>query len=341
MSRPFPHGLVFLALLALFLPESAIASRPGGGAEGPPQCTVMGEVIRLEPEPPLAVVRLREIAGSTTYAGCAATGAEGMTQKQVSVKTSLDIVPAPVIATGDVVFVNVGEAGNVSLETFAPGEYTLDLLLREVQIYFEDRLQRLKFVYAIKSYLGAEQTVEELVPRLIEADGEKRLSAALMLIVLADARQGVPPDALQRALRIGLMESRKSAVGASIGLYPGDRDQTVNVLLGLLRDPEVQDPFATIVGLGELGPVAARAVPAVIDRLNDPRAAQIRSDGDRILATAIEKMKAKESAAKIFLAKAREGKLRDPEGPLAKGMCLLTDAGPLAVELAGWCAGGK
>jgi hypothetical protein len=330
---------LFLFIMScLFMSSEAIASRPGGGDEGPHQCTVMGQVIRTQADPSTATVRLREVTGSTTYMGCTVTGAMDMAAKNTAVTVSLDIVPKPVIETGDIVFVNIRETGDAQLQTFAPGEYTLDMLRGEVQIYFEDRLQRLKFVYAIRSYLGLGQTIAQLVPDLIEADSEKRLSAALMLIVLADAHHAVPSEALQKALRIGLMESRKTAVGNSIRLFPGEPGQTANMLAAFLRDPEVKDPFATIVAMGELGPVAQAALPDAIDRLDDPHISQVRGGGDEIFATAVGKMKAEDKAAKIFLARVKEGKLRDREGPLAKGMCRLkTDN----TDLAAWCKSGS
>lgn len=330
---------VFAAILAGFLTCAApsLASRPGGGDEGPDQCTVMGEVVSIQEDKGLATVRLKQVSGSTTYNGCSATGAQGMAEKHTPVNVQLNIQPKPFITVGDVVFVNVRSDQDVALETFAPGDFTLDTLLREVQIYFDDRLQRYKFIYAIKCYLGVKQTVERLVPELVEADKEKRLSAALMLIVLASAKQPVPPAELQLALRIGLMESRKSAVGSSITLYPGDRAQVVNVLIGLLNDKEVVDPFATIVAMGEMGEEAARALPDAIDRINDSAAAQLRDDGDRIFATAVEKMKAEDKAVKIFLQKVSDGKLKDKDGPLAKGMCRLKVKNG---ELADWCKTG-
>jgi hypothetical protein len=332
-ARFFPQ--VFAAILASFLvfATPVSASRPGGGDEGPDQCTVMGEVTQIR-ENNTAVVRLKEISGSTTYQGCSVTGAQGMAEKNTPVTVPLNIQPKPFITVGDVVFVNVRSDKDASLDTFAPGDFTLDMLLREVQIYFDDRLQRFKFIYAIKCYLGVEQTVEKLVPELVEADKEKRLSAALMLIVLASAKQPVPPAELQLALRIGLMESRKSAVGSSITLYPGDRAQVVNVLIGILHDKDVADPFATIVAMGEMGEEGARALPDAIDRINEPNLSQLREDGDKIFATAVEKMKAEDRAVKIFLQKVAAGKLKDDDGPLARGMCRLKVKNE---ELAGWC----
>ncbi|TAL27106.1 MAG: hypothetical protein EPN97_18300 [Alphaproteobacteria bacterium] len=324
-------------LFCLAYAPSAFASRPGGGDEGPDQCTVMGEVVSIQEDKGLATVRLKQISGSTTYNGCSATGAQGMAEKNTPVTVPLNIQPKPFITVGDVVFVNVRSDRDISLETFAPGDFTLDMLLKEVQIYFDDRLQRFKFIYAIKCYLGVQQTVEKLVPELVEADKEKRLSAALMLIVLAGAKHPVPPAELQLALRIGLMESRKSAVGSSITLYPGDRAQVVNVLIGMLHDKEVVDPFASIVAMGEMGEEGARALPDAIDRINDASASQLRSDGDRIFAEAVTKMKAEEKAVKIFMAKVDEGKLKDKEGPLAKGMCRLKVKSD---ELAAWCRNG-
>jgi hypothetical protein len=336
-ARFFPQ--VFAAILVVFLVHAgpAFASRPGGGDEGPHVCTVMGEVVSIQEDKALATVRLKQISGSTTHNGCSVTGAQGMAEKHTPVTVPINIQPRPFITVGDVVFVNLRPDQDAALETFAPGEFTLDMLLREVQIYFDDRLQRYKFIYAIKCYLGVEQTVEKLVPELVEADKEKRLSAALMLIVLAGAKHPVPPAELQLALRIGLMESRKTAVGSSITLYPGDRAQVVNVLIGLLNDKEVVDPFATIVAMGEMGEEAARALPDAIDRINDPYASQLRSDGDKIFATAVEKMKAEDKAVKIFLQKVGEGKLKDKEGPLARGMCRLKVKNE---ELAGWCKTG-
>jgi hypothetical protein len=312
-----------------------LASRPGGGPEGPDQCTVMGEVTQLK-ENNTAVVRLKQVAGSTTFNGCSATGAQVMADKHAPAIVSLDINPPPVITVGDVVFVNIRSDKDMSLETFPAGEYTMNQLMTESQLYFEDRLQRLKIIYAIKSFFGTDHVIESLVPDLVDADREKRLSAALMLIILADAKLPVPPQELQQALRIGLMESRKSAVGASIRLYPGDRAQVVNVLTGLLHDRDVVDPFATIVAMGEMGPEAARALPDAIDRINDPAASQLRDDGNAIFATAVEKMKAEDKAAQIFMAKVKDGKLKDSSGPLAKGMCALKKQ---SLDLAAWCKG--
>ncbi|MEZ0224734.1 MAG: hypothetical protein ACAH83_09290 [Alphaproteobacteria bacterium] len=335
--RFFPQ--VFAAILASFLVYATpvFASRPGGGDEGPDQCTVMGEVVSIQEDKALATVRLKQVSGSTTYNGCSATGAQGMAEKNTPVTVPINIQPRPFITAGDVVFVNLRSDKDVSLETFAPGDFTLDMLLREVQIYFDDRLQRFKFIYAIKCYLGVQETVDKLLPELVEADKEKRLSAALMLIVLASAKHAVPPAELQLALRIGLMESRKTAVGNSITLYPGDRAQVVNVLIGLLHDKEVVDPFATIVAMGEMGEEAARALPDAIDRINDRDAGRLRGDGDKIFAAAVEKMQAEDKAVKIFLQKVADGKLQDKEGPLAKGMCRLKVNNE---ELAGWCKTG-
>jgi hypothetical protein len=336
-ARFFPQ--VFAAILTSFLVYATpvLASRPGGGNEGPDQCTVMGEVVSIQEDAGLATVRLKQISGSTTYNGCSATGAQGMAEKNTPVTVPINIQPKPFITVGDVVFVNVRSDKDISLETFPPGDYTLNSLLQEVQIYFDDRMQRYKFIYAIKCYLGVEQTVEKLVPELVEMDKEKRLSAALMLIVLAGAKHPVPPAELQLALRIGLMESRKTAVGSSITLYPGDRAQVVNVLIGLLHDKEVVDPFATIVAMGEMGEEGARALPDAIDRINDPYASQLRSEGDKLFATAVEKMKAEDKAVKIFMQKVSDGKLKDKDGPLAKGMCRLKVKNE---ELAAWCKTG-
>lgn len=324
---------VILLFVTVVFATTAHASRPGGGSEGPDQCTVMGEVTQIK-DNNTAVVRLKQTVGSTTYIGCSATGAETMAEKNTAVTVPLNIQPAPTVVVGDVVFVNIRNDKDPALETFAPGEFTLQQIQQITQLYFEDRVQREQMVYAIRTFMGVKQVVEQMVPQLTDSDKEKRLSAALLLIILADARQPVPPDALQQALRIGLMESRESAVGASIKLYPGDRAQVVNVLIGMLHDKEVVDPFATIVAMGEIGPDAARALPDAIDRINDTGVRQLRSDGDVIFGTAVEKMKAEEQAAKIFLAKADAGQLKDKTGPLAKGMCRLqTDN----AQLAGWC----
>ena len=330
---------IFQALFILFLagiwlhPAPAFASRPGGGSEGPDQCTVMGVVTDIK-DGNNAVVRLKETAGSTTYIGCQATGAQAMADKDTPVTVSLDVQPKPTIVVGDVVFVNVRSDKDMSLETFAPGDFTMNQLLGEVQIFFDNRLERQQIIYAIKCFIGVDHVVEEMVPLLIDTDKEKRLSAALMLILLADAKQTVPPDMLQQALRIGLLESRQTAVGSSIRLYPGDRAQVVNVLIGLLHDKEVVDPFATIVAMGEMGEEGARALPDAIDRLNAPHLLQLRNDGDKIFADAVDKTKGQDKAVKIFLQKAADGKIVDKEGPLAKGMCRLhTDN----ADLSKWC----
>ena len=330
--RLFPP--VFVLLFASFLHATpALASRPGGGAEGPDQCTVMGEVTAIK-ENNTAVVRLKEIAGSSTQNGCNVTGAAKMAEANTAVSVPIDIQPAPTIGVGDVVFVNLRSDTDVSLETFAPGEFVMNQLLQEVQIFFDDRIERFQIVYAIRTFFGVQHVIDELTPLLINETGEKRLSAALMLILLADNKQPVPPDALQQALRIGLMESRKSAVGSSIKLYPGDKAQVVNVLIGILHDKEVVDPFATIVAMGEMGEEGARALPDAIDRINEPNLSQMRSDGDTIFATAVEKTKAQDKAAKLFMARVDEGKLKDKSGPLAKGMCRLhTDN----ASLNDWC----
>lgn len=336
-ARLFPQ--VFAAILAVCMACStpSFASRPGGGDEGPDQCTVMGEVTQIK-ENNTAVVRLKETSGSTTYIGCQATGAQAMAERNTPVAVPLNIQPHPFITVGDVVFVNVRSDQDISLETFAPGDYTLNMLLQEVQIHFDNRLERLQIIYAVKCYLGVKQTVDRLVPELVEADKEKRLSAALMLILLASAKQTVPPDMLQLALRIGLMESRQTAVGSSITLYPGDRAQVVNVLIGLLHDKEVVDPFATIVAIGEMGEEGQRAIPDALDRINDSNMGQLRSDGDKIFADAVEKTKSQDKAVKLFMQRVADGKLKDKEGPLAKGMCRLKVNGDS--DLAGWCKTG-
>ena len=330
---------IFQALFLLFLtgfwlhPAPAFASRPGGGSEGPDQCTVMGVVTDIK-EGNNAVVRLKETSGSTTYEGCNVTGAAKMAAANTPVTVSLNVQPQPTIVVGDVVFVNVRSDTDTSLETFAPGDVTMNELLGEAENFFDNRLERLQIVYAIKCFIGVDHVVEDLVPVLISTDREKRLSAALMLILLADAKQTVPPDMLQQALRIGLLESRQTTVGSSIKLYPGDRAQVVNVLIGLLHDKEVVDPFATIVAVGEMGDEGARAIPDAIDRINVPNLNQMRSDGDKIFAEAVEKTKSQDKAVKIFLQKVSDGKLVDKEGPLAKAMCRLHADN---ADLAAWC----
>ena len=327
-------AVFFLSFLLNHSP--AFASRPGGGPEGPDQCTVMGAVTQLK-ENNTAVVRLSEPVGSTTQMGCYATGAAAMAEKKTLVTISLDVQPVPVIAVGDVVFVNIRSDRDVSLEIFTSGEFSEKQLLDEVQIFFDNRTERFQIVYAIKSFIGVQHVIDEMVPLLIDADKEKRLAAALMLILLADNKQPVPPDMLQQALRIGLLESRQTAVGSSIKLYPGDRAQVVNVLIGLLHDKEVVDPFATIVAVGEMGEEGARAIPDAIDRINAPNLSQLRNDGDKIFAEAVTKTKAEDKAVKIFLADVKDGKLKDTSGPLAKGMCQLhTDN----ADLTSWCKSG-
>jgi hypothetical protein len=75
-------------------------------------------------------------------------------------------------------------------------------------------------------------------------------------------------------------------------------------------------------------------LPDAIDRINAPNMSQLRNDGDTIFATAVGKMKAEDKAVKIFMADVNDGKLKDKEGPLAKGMCRLhTDN----ADLATWC----
>ncbi|MEZ0262657.1 MAG: hypothetical protein ACAH80_16755, partial [Alphaproteobacteria bacterium] len=258
MQNTHPKSLFFGALfiaVALFA-TPAQGSRPGGGDEGPHSCTVMGKVVRIEGEIRAAVVKLLEIAGSSTYTGCQETGAAQMVQNKTEVRLMVDsTIPSPAIGQGDTAFVVVKEGGATEFQLFMPGNDTLEMLLQEVQIYFDDRLQRMKFVYAIRSFLDMPVVIDALVTRISPdtTDKERRLGAALMLIVLAQDKQAIPPDALQTALRIGLMESRKTAVGSSIKLFPADPFQVVNQLAVMLRDREgVRDPFATIVALGEM-----------------------------------------------------------------------------------------
>ena len=75
-------------------------------------------------------------------------------------------------------------------------------LLGEAENFFDNRLERHQIVYAIKCFIGVNHVVEDLVPVLVSDDKEKRLSAALMLILLADAKQPVPPGADPESQRV-------------------------------------------------------------------------------------------------------------------------------------------
>ena len=74
---------VLLLIVFLICSAPAFASRPGGGDEGPDQCTVMGQVTRIDDDK--AVIRLKETSASTTYEGCSVTGAQGMAEKNTAV----------------------------------------------------------------------------------------------------------------------------------------------------------------------------------------------------------------------------------------------------------------
>jgi hypothetical protein len=364
---------IAVTVLALFVAVSCLPRAARAAAE----CTVMGEVVRLkdstapekkaestvenaaedgagqagEAAPGGVIVRLKEATGWQGEKNCQATGAAELARKNTAVSVSRDVSPRPTLAPGEIVFVTVSRPkGSLSpeivLETFAPGEETLEGLMREAETYFDDRLRRLEILYAIKAYLGAPATVEQLSPLMdSDTDKERRLGAALLLILLAEDRQDVGGDVLRHAVDFALAQSRHATVGSSITLLPGARHQVVNELIGILHDKSAQDPYATIVALGELGPPAARALPDVIDRLDRPEAAAIRGDGDAIFASAVKKMRGGEVAAKVFLAKAGDGKLKTQAGPLEKGMCRLgpdgADLGAQGQALAQWCAAAK
>jgi hypothetical protein len=111
----------------------------------------------------------------------------------------------------------------------------------------------------------------------------------------------------------------------------------VNVLIGLLHDPEVVDPFATIVAVGEMSEEGQRAIPDAMDRINETGLSQLRGDGDKIFAEAVEKTKSQDKAVTLFMERVNAGKLKDKEGPLAKGMCRIK-VNP-DTDLAKWCKG--
>lgn len=345
MQNTHPKSLFFGALFAaaMLFATPAEASRPGGGYEGPPTCTVMGKVVRIEGEIRAAVVKLLEIAGSSTSDGCLVTGAAQMVEKKTEVRLMVDsTIPSPAIGQGDVAFVVVKDGGAVEFQLFMPSNDTLEQLLTEVQVHFDNRLQRLKFVYAIRSFLDLPVVIDALVTRISPdtTDKERRLGAALMLIVLAQDKQAIPPDALQTALKIGLMESRKTTVGSSIKLFPADPYQVVNQLSVMLRDKEgVPDPFATIVALGEMGNISTRAVGDIIDRMNDSNITQVRAakEEKEIFQTAVEKMKGEDDAAKHFMKRVDNKELKDPIGPLAEGMCALKGGTDAVKRVLEWC----
>lgn len=334
-------GAVFAAGLLLATP--VLASRPGGGYEGPSTCTVMGKVVRIDGEKRAAIVQLQEVAGASTSDACSDTGAQAMADKKTEVKVMVDTaVFAPAVGQGNIVFIEVKDGGAVSFMSFAPAKDTVEQLLQEVQIHFDDRLQRLKFLYAIKAFLGTPAVMDLLVERVgpDNTDKEKRLGAALLMILLAQDKQAVPPDALQTAMRIGLMESRKTAVGSSIKLFPADPYQVVNQLSVMLRDKEgVRDPFATIVALGEMGNISTRAIGDVIDRMNDSNITQLRNAKEEadIFRTAVEKMKGEDDAAKHFMKRVDNKELKDPIGPLAEGMCALKGGTDAVKRVLEWC----
>jgi hypothetical protein len=321
----------------------AAASRPGGGPEGPASCTVMGKIVRVDADKRSAIVTLLEISGSSTQMGCVETGAQAMVDKKAEVNVMVDSsTPPPAVGVGDIVFIVVGEGGALSFQTFFQSTEQIDEIVGEAQIHFDNKLERQKWLYAIKSFIGTQLVVDALVQR-IDPDTtskERRLGAALMLIILAQDKQTVPPDALQTAMRIGLMESRKTAVGNSIRLFPADPYQVVNQLQVMLRDKEgVPDPFATIVALGEMGSIATRALGDVIDRMNDANIGMVRDKKEEadIFRAAVEKMHGEDDAAKYFLKRAMNKEIKDPIGPLAEGMCALKGDTTMLQKVAEWC----
>lgn len=345
MKNPSAKSLLLAAILCagLLFSTPASASRPGGGKEGPHSCTVMGKVVRIDGEKRAALVALLETAGSSTQMGCVVTGAEAMAKKKTEVNIMVDAtIPSPAVGQGDTVFVVVKENGVIEFDVFMPSNDTLEQLLGEVQIHFDNRLQRMKFLYAIKSFLDMPVVIDALVTRISPdtAEKERRLGAALMLIILANDRQAVPPDALQTALRIGLMESRKTAVGSSIKLFPADPYQVVNQLAVMVRDREgVPDPFASIVALGEMGNISTRALGDVIDRMNDSNITQVRGAEEEaeIFRAAVEKMKGEDDAAKHFMKRVDAKEIKDPIGPLAEGMCALKGGTEAVKRVLEWC----
>ncbi len=341
-------------LLSSFLyPWAAWASCPGEGCQqGPLRCTVIGYVDKIENQGATALVSLQQLFGSNSYSGCE----EDYGDKVVSV--SLDAQPKPDIDPGDLVLVELGGGSAASLA--APQRF--DQILSEAQIYYNNPKMQISWTYQIKSFLGVPLTIQKLEALFASRNGgsdiestveDRRLSAALLLILLAKKHFQVPHSLLHDAFILALTRSyRCSDVAPDARYLSHNAESLVGRILDLLTRQQENDGdsspfrhdtciFSAIIALGELGPPAKRALPEIMKFV----AYDDKEDAGKTaaaIADSLKNMNAENESVKLLLENIRSGKLKSRKNlPIPLAVCSLVSA-PASAEqkqLKTWCDG--
>ncbi len=339
--------ILIFSSLVLLTSSISQASRPGGGAEPPAVCTAMGQVESIDKKLNLARVLLKEIAGSSTMAGCSETGVDKLIGKSVSV--SLKEVPTATFQIKDFVFVQKGLMPEFSFLKF--GSESVETLIRSAQTQWGMIVQQEESFYYFRAFLGPNKSIARLQEILNSAKSdyaanEQRLSAALMLVAMAAfGRFEISDDILKNSFMISLEKSFKGPeIGEHILLLKKNREGLIDELGALIVKKQsdwfaAPDPYGILVALQRLGPGSKKVLPAILKRM-DTVGEMVRGKGDDFLFASFETMNAPNEIASLFLKGIESGEIKTKDGVLAKAVCRLKDSnnrGSSFSRQVSWC----